>query len=518
MADNFDDPYRSWTGHRCHPNAPCGGGGTGTSSRPGPRGINGHNASTPHPGSPASRYLTPQQIAEPTAFQRVESLLRVAMLTDRLSPAAIVDETSYQLGHLLKELLPMLAKVILAIGLSGVVGAALGGVIGALFGGVGAVPGAVIGFNVGVDVSTAIFGWLGLGFLVAAIGDGLGELAALVREGATVAWNAPCHPHSMAIEENMAAQKLARANAVLVRLILQGLIAYVTKNAALQATRSTAGTLRQLGSSESAGALGSAKLAELDALLDNSKLPKGFVDWVKANWEDIRNNPKLNRKVDGTDNTSAALTAETPSQVKRAGNTLKPTSKPERPPVAKAKVPQKPEFSGDWGKYKTNGLKVDPRASPEGRRLIIEFQKKGLDRDDAIIEAGELMKTGSTLPQANPIEVGDKFFKVIPEGGAVGKNSAFWATEGEISSLKGLSHDQIADKLGLPLASQQGTAFEVVSMKALSPGTSFTSKIAGTTEIGANGEVWSQAGGGLQTLITDRSIFSAPIGTGIKLP
>jgi hypothetical protein len=55
-------------------------------------------------------------------------------------------------------------------------------------------------------------------------------------------------------------------------------------------------------------------------------------------------------------------------------------------------------------------------------------------------------------------------------------------------------------------------------MKALSPDTSFTSKIAGTTEIGANGEVWSQAGGGLQTLITDRSIFSAPVGTGIKLP
>ena len=118
----------------------------------------------------------------------------------------------------------------------------------------------------------------------------------------------------------------------------------------------------------------------------------------------------------------------------------------------------------------------------------------------------------------NPIEAGDKFYKVIPQGSTVGPKSAFWATEQEIASFKGLSYDQIANRTGLPLVSQQGATFEVVSVKALSPGTSFTSVLAPTTELGANGAVLSQSGGGLQTLLANRSIFSAPVKTGITLP
>jgi hypothetical protein len=95
------------------------------------------------------------------------------------------------------------------------------------------------------------------------------------------------------------------------------------------------------------------------------------------------------------------------------------------------------------------------------------------------------------LPLANPVEVGDKFFKVVLADGTVVPNSAFWATETDLAGLKGLRYDQIADRLGIPLVSQQGLKVEVVEITALRPGMTFTSIIAPTTELGANGTVWS---------------------------
>ena len=179
---------------------------------------------------------------------------------------------------------------------------------------------------------------------------------------------------------------------------------------------------------------------------------------------------------------------------------------------------KKPEFSGDWGNYETHGIKADPMESSEGRRMVDELEKQGRTRKAAIDEAAELINTGSSMPVANPIEIGDKLFKVIHEGGSVGANSAYWATETQIGALNGLTYDQIAEKLGLPLASQQGTRFQVMEITAIRNGTSFTSVIAPTTEVGANGMIWSQGGGGLQTLLTDRSIFTPPRFTAIKFP
>ncbi|MBZ2207614.1 PAAR-like domain-containing protein [Massilia soli] len=179
---------------------------------------------------------------------------------------------------------------------------------------------------------------------------------------------------------------------------------------------------------------------------------------------------------------------------------------------------KKPEFSGDWDDYLTRGLRADPMATPEGRRMVHEFEKTGLSPAEAVQKTKDLMQTGSTIPLPNPIEIGDKFYKIIPEGGQVGPSSAFWATEAELATLRGASYDQIADRVGIPLISQQGIRFEVVEITAIRQGTSFTSVIAPTKEIGSNGVIWSQNGGGLQTLLADRSIFSAPRLTSIIFP
>ena len=94
-----------------------------------------------------------------------------------------------------------------------------------------------------------------------------------------------------------------------------------------------------------------------------------------------------------------------------------------------------------------------------------------------------------------------------------GKYSAYFGTEKDIASLKGLSYDQITDRLGIPLESQQTARFDVVKIVAEKPTTVFESTIARTTQNG-----YAQPGGDLQTIITNRGAFSDPVPTGLKLP
>lgn len=120
------------------------------------------------------------------------------------------------------------------------------------------------------------------------------------------------------------------------------------------------------------------------------------------------------------------------------------------------------------------------------------------------------MVSGSSLPYANPVEVGDTFYKLVPQGSGVGPLSPYWATESQIAPLRGLSPDEIANRLGLPLAQQQGEGFSLYSVRATSPSISFTSRIAPTEELGANGVIWRQESGAQQTLLINRRGFSSP--------
>jgi hypothetical protein len=186
MANDFPkNPYDSWQQQRCHPNAPAGGGGPGcfTSadpfqySSPGWQGL-------PHPDSPAARYLTPQEIRTPALTERVQA-------------------------------------------------------VGFFLGGVGAAPGAIVGGELGLEAGTALLAWMGLGFLAAAIGQGMGELTGVLRRAVSCAWYAP-EQHYSSFETDRAAEDLARAVGILFRLILQGLLAYVLKNGAVSASQAAA--------------------------------------------------------------------------------------------------------------------------------------------------------------------------------------------------------------------------------------------------------------------------------------
>ena len=226
----------------------------------------------------------------------------------------------------------------------------------------------------------------------------------------------------------------------------------------------------------------------------------------------------------------AARAARTAKATSLAGTSIESTttaaraSKIASPPLGHVdhgihiKSGRKPVFSGDLNNYRTHGLTRDPMKSPEGRRMVQEFREQGFDQSEAIRATKRLMETGSSLPQSNPFVIGDKLYKVVSEGGTVGPNSEFWMTRDQFSSFKGMKYDEIADRLGLPLASQQGTKYQVMEITAWRSGTTFTSVVAPTSEIGANGVLWSQSGKGIQTLVTDRRKFTLPKLTTIYFP
>ena len=297
MPDNRSKQnFKSWSGGQCHPNAPAGGGGPGNFTQAGPLHFGGSNL--PHPGSPAGRYLTPEKIRTPGFMERVQSLVEAYTGALRLAPAAIYQETGYQLGQILDSLLPGLLQMLAILGISIVVGAGAGATIGFFLGGVGAAPGAVVGGELGLEVGTAVLTWMGLGFLALAIGESLGELTSLLTHAISRAWHAAEQNHPK-FEIETAAHELAQTAGILFRLILQGILAYVLKKGAVSSSKaavSTGQTIIKGGTRAAADET----LAEVSALLKKSKLPDGFIVWIEKNWEDLRRNPKLMNEKTGT--------------------------------------------------------------------------------------------------------------------------------------------------------------------------------------------------------------------------
>jgi hypothetical protein len=173
---------------------------------------------------------------------------------------------------------------------------------------------------------------------------------------------------------------------------------------------------------------------------------------------------------------------------------------------------QRPE-PDNWKSYKTHGIDTPAMSSPEGRAMVEDYMAQGIEKPEAIRYTETNLRSGNTPPKPVQLSQGDKLYKLVPENSLPGENSAFFATETEVNKLKGLSYDDISDQLGIPLESQQTNKFDVVEVTALESVTVYQSKIAPTTQCG-----YRQPGGGTQTLILNRSVFSPPVTTGIKLP
>jgi hypothetical protein len=165
----------------------------------------------------------------------------------------------------------------------------------------GQIPGLFHGFRVliavgdtGLGSDAAILPSLGVGFLRDAIGDGLEEMLPPLRKSIATARHAgDCKGADRARELDRAAEELAHAIALLVRLILQGIVTYRERNSAAGSDRSRAKVLEQLRSSD---------------------LASGFAEWVEKNWEDLVKDPRLKPRLKVRNLVGSTSMLETDSQ------------------------------------------------------------------------------------------------------------------------------------------------------------------------------------------------------------
>src|SRR5882724_8926635 len=261
-----------------------------------------------------------------------------------LAPEAILKETGYEISSLLSALIPGLLQVVVVVGATTLLGAAIGGIVGFLFGGVGAIPGAAVGGELGLDLGVAILTWLGVAFLVVSIAKGFVEMLDALRNGIEWAWAARILPKAAEAKQvSAAAHELARTVGILFRLILQAIVVYLLKKAAVSATRgamSTAGAVQ----AEGAAAVSDATIAELVGKLRSSKFGGRFATWVEENWRDMVRNPRLKeaqapRPSEGTGGggTSVSDATRTPPKGSVAESL---GAKPPRDMVEEATIPE----------------------------------------------------------------------------------------------------------------------------------------------------------------------------------
>lgn len=208
---------------------------------------------------------------------------------EEYAPDAILKETGCQVASVISGFLPGLIQMLEIVGASSVLGAGIGGAVGLFCGGATAVPGLVIGGELGFDVGMAILTALGLGFLVAAISKGFGELYNALHEGVEWAWQAKgLKGEAQKEQQDKAAHKMAEAAGILMRLVLQAIVAELLRRGAIGSTRGALARGKALGNAAAEGT-DTAFIAQLRA----SKFGNAFADWVEKNKGDLEKNPRL---------------------------------------------------------------------------------------------------------------------------------------------------------------------------------------------------------------------------------
>lgn len=225
-------------------------------------------------------------------YERADAVYDAVRIGQQRAGAAILRETGHALEELVEGLIPGLLMMMVTLVATTVIGGAIGAVIGFFFGGAGAAPGAMLGADLGMSAGVAILTWLGLGFLIAGIAEGFGELVGHLTQATQRAWNAPDHSRPRA-EIEAAGDEYANAVALLFKLILMAIVARLTMR---QTRASTEETL---------------------ALLRKSKLGEGFAAWVAKNQQALVTNPRLRSKPKAKQNEAPVERVQTPSQVKQ---------------------------------------------------------------------------------------------------------------------------------------------------------------------------------------------------------
>ena len=302
-------------------------------------------------------------------------------------PAAVREETGESLDEVLSAIFPCILIVMAVVAGTTLIGASAGALAGAITGaGAGAIPGAFAGGRVGFQTGLWILEWLGLAFLAVYVGTNLHEVTWLLERGFDEAWGYGArkdfcmNSHELIYGHNdhvpgpsrvmLSSKYFARAVAVAIRLVLEGIVLYIT-------------------------ARGVGKLPELVAQLKNSRLGEGFAVWVENNHQRLLANPKLKRA------TAAGSANEQPSRVLTDHTTMKKQPRPRTNNVTNAqKLPD--------GMKNTDNKSIrewyNQQTSPDRlKRLDDQWKKEGIPieeraeriyniRHDARLTAREYMQ------------------------------------------------------------------------------------------------------------------------------
>lgn len=188
-----------------------------------------------------------------------------------------------------------------------------------------------------------------------------------------------------------------------------------------------------------------------------------------------------------------------PAYVQKPVNPPKPlqTTSKTPSPVTPLKV--------NWNTSKPNGLQVrDPRVFSAGKQMFDQLINKGVEPDLALTISRELLESGVTEPIAITMKSGDTLYKVVPKNsGKPSDNSPYFIDKKAFDSLPS-DTNEIGNHLGLPQIPEE---FDIYSITAKSESVIYQSEIA--PFIVNNGE-HIRSGGGVQTLVPDRSVFTSP--------
>lgn len=264
--------------------------------RPGPQGLYGATeniddgtmcrAQSPLPGPLGSgandSLLRDMHYAPFVGAQDARAAFAQAIL---LSAAAIDRETGYQLGGVLKDAIPSLLTMLAASDLS----ASGGGLITLAD---ASIMGAEFGRETGLDAGPDILRWLGVSFLRKGGEGGFGETIAALRvrcqEGLHTAKRRGV---GRKLESEVAAEVICIAVGTLVRLLLEGIVAFLNDKRAL-----STGTVHAIRWHQEFETVDEATVTQLTSKLRASRLGSDFGVWVERNWKTLIDDPRLRIK------------------------------------------------------------------------------------------------------------------------------------------------------------------------------------------------------------------------------
>ncbi len=372
-------------------------------------------------------------------YHRTKHVLAAFELADSYVSPILEKRLGMEVEELKKTFMDGLEKILLFLALATVAGAAGGAAVGALAGGAGALPGAVVGGELGLDAGIAILEYLGLAILIAQIGLALPDILGKVQHGTKVAWNAGiAQPTSLQSDIHNAAIQLAEAEAELMIVILDAVLAWILKDSAALRSEKLLQELRTLKAGMKDAELLAArskeildalrnKPAEMEAAINKAideftaklrkagRLTKGLIDFVRKNL----------KKMLGNSADKAEKTVVKPVELR--GGTSEGGG-------GAAVVKPKPSGSSDrdWS-YQPKQLERDtPGAVPKTGILRVQMEEAGARTAPAAPGgfpqmSDSIARTFNADPIPETLPAGTKLYRIIGDDDSA--SGSYWSLD-----------------------------------------------------------------------------------------